>query len=617
MKTLKHITLLAAALFFAASAYAQTQLGTSNTYYELTGAPTNLTLNITGTGNMPNFTSSTGTSPVPWYPQRADIKTLVIANGVNSIGWYAFEGCTGLTSVTVPGSVGSIGYYAFRYCSALTSITVPDGVLSIGNQAFRGSGLTSVDIPGSVTTIGNFAFRSCTGLTAINVNAANQNYLSENGVLFNKDTTTLICCPAGKTGAYAIPNGVDSIVNNAFRGCSGLTGALTIPSSVKEIGDYAFYNCSRLTGALTIPSSVTYIGQYAFGSCTGFTAIYNYCIAPLNIFYFDDVFYLGVDKSTCVLYVPCGTAAAYSIAGGWKDFSIISETLPNPLNNKIIDADIYYGGSYTDNGFNLINQKASGTHTLNLTASNGCDSIVTLNLTVNPLPITISPNSSQSKIYGNPDLPLTFTCIPALLGSDTCTGALARAAGDTVGTYDIYQGNLSAGSNYSITFTTGKTFEITPATPAVTFPSAENIYCGSTLADAVLTGGAGAGSFAWEYPDSVLATGSYNYNLIFTPSNPNYATVTQAVSVTVDDLPSAVINCEICYGTSYSDDIFTTPISEAGTYTATETLPSGCQREVKLNLTVVKNPMQEVLDKLNEKIEDIKATLKAVKARRP
>ncbi|MDR0811839.1 MAG: hypothetical protein LBN23_06180, partial [Paludibacter sp.] len=316
------------------------------------------------------------------------------------------------------------------------------------------------------------------------------------------------------------------------------------------------------------------------------------------------------------------TAAAYSIADGWKDFTHIYPTLPNPLNNKImiINDSIYYGGSYTKNGFNLINQKASGTHTLTFTlpAANGCDSIVTLNLTVNPLPITISPNDNQSKTYGSPDLPLTFTCMPPLLVGDTCTGALVRAAGDTVGIYAIYPGNLSAGSNYNITFhINGKTFEITPATPTVTFPSAENIYCGSALADAVLTGGAGAGSFAWEYPATVLTTGNYNYNLIFTPNNPNYATVTQAISITVDDLPPAVINCEICYGTSYSDDIFTVPISNAGTYTAIETLPSGCPREVILNLTVVKNPMQEVLDKLNEKIEDIKATLKAVKARRP
>ncbi|MDR0811594.1 MAG: leucine-rich repeat domain-containing protein, partial [Paludibacter sp.] len=276
MKTLKHITLLAAALFFAATTCAQPiRLGTSNTYYELTGIAPNLTLNITGTGDMPDYANA---GAAPWRSQRADIKTVVIENGVTSISGYAFAFCTGLNSVDIPGSVGSIGTGAFEL-----------------------SGLTSVDIPSSVTTMGVVVFAGCIGLTAINVNAANPKYLSENGVLFNKDTTTLICCPAGKTGAYAIPNGVDSIGYGAFFGCGGLTGALTIPDGVTYIGYNAFAYCSGFTGALTIPSSVTVIGEGAFWYCTGFTAIYNYCIAPLNIVYgIYDVLY-DTDKSTCAL----------------------------------------------------------------------------------------------------------------------------------------------------------------------------------------------------------------------------------------------------------------------------------------------------------------------------
>jgi hypothetical protein len=200
--------------------------------------------------------------------------------------------------------------------------------------------------------------------------------------------------------------------------------------------------------------------------------------------------------------------------------------------------------------------------------------------------------------------------------ADSTTFTVAPIAALSVGTYtdSVFVTDAVSGitKKFEVSFT------VQQATPAVTFPSAENIYCGSALADAALTGGAGAGSFAWEYPDSVLTTGSYTvYNLIFTPNDPNYATVTQAVGITVDDLPPAEINCTICYGYPYSDDIFTAPISEAGTYKAIETLPGGCPREVILNLTVVKNPMQEVLDRLNEKIEDIRQTLKAVKARRP
>lgn len=81
---------------------------------------------------------------------------------LTSIGDYAFYGCSGLTSITIPNSVTSIGNWAFRGCSGLTSITIPNSVTSIGEMAFYGcSGLTSITIPNSVTSIGDYAFADC------------------------------------------------------------------------------------------------------------------------------------------------------------------------------------------------------------------------------------------------------------------------------------------------------------------------------------------------------------------------------------------------------------------------------------------------------------------------
>ena len=106
-------------------------------------------------------------------------------------------------------SVTSIGEGAFQDCASLKSITIPDGVTSIYSYAFRYcTSLKSITIPGSATKISYNVFNGCTSLTAINVATENQNYVSVNGVLYNKDKTVLICYPAGKKDKnYKIPDG--------------------------------------------------------------------------------------------------------------------------------------------------------------------------------------------------------------------------------------------------------------------------------------------------------------------------------------------------------------------------------------------------------------------------
>ncbi|AKB51994.1 Chitin binding protein [Methanosarcina barkeri str. Wiesmoor] len=264
------------------------------------------------------------------------VTTVKIGSGVTNIGASAFQGCSALTTVTIPDGVINIGTSAFRSCSALTTVAIPDSVTSIGSSAFCGcSGLTIVTIGGGVTSIGgvtsssSFAFSDCSALTAIDVDADNSVYTSIDGVLYNKDVTTLIRCPSGKTGSVAIPNsvttissyvfpdcsglttvtigsGVTSIDNSVFSDCSALTaidvdndnsmyasidgvlynkdittliqcpsgktGSVTIPDSVTTIGDSAFYGCTALT-SVTIPDSVTTIGTSAFQGCISITSV--------------------------------------------------------------------------------------------------------------------------------------------------------------------------------------------------------------------------------------------------------------------------------------------------------------------------------------------------------
>ena len=149
---------------------------------------------------------------------------------VTSIGDYAFNGCDGITSVTIPNSVTSIGNRAFEVCRHLTSITIPDSVTSIGSNAFVGcERLKSITIPGSVTNISDHAFAGCDSL----------------------ETVIML-------------DGVTSISDAMFNGCENLKN-ITIPDSVTSIGIGAF-NCCRSLENITIPDSVTSIGESALAS---------------------------------------------------------------------------------------------------------------------------------------------------------------------------------------------------------------------------------------------------------------------------------------------------------------------------------------------------------------
>ena len=257
---------------------------------------------------------------------------ITIPDGVDEIGWYAFDGCVSLKNVNVksgnnrytsvngilfnkdksklvlypagktdkiyniPESVTDIGRYAFDRCVSLTNVAISNNMDYIGNYAFNDCiNLTDIIIPDSVTLIDSFAFKGCTSLTEIKVATKNANYVSINGVLYNKNKTTLMCYPAGKKDKnYKIFEGVKSIDASAFEDCTSLT-SIAIPDSVTEIDGCAFKGCTSLY-AVTIPNGVTRINFETFMNCTSLTSI----TIPNNVTSIRDSTFEGCTSLTSI-----------------------------------------------------------------------------------------------------------------------------------------------------------------------------------------------------------------------------------------------------------------------------------------------------------------------------
>ena len=208
------------------------------------------------------------------------LTSVTIGNSVTRIDYQVFYGCTELTSIIV--DEGNSKYHSAGNCvmetatktlilGCKTSVILTDGsVTSIGDYAFSGcTGLTSITIPDSVTSIGDSAFIGCSGLTSITVADVNTKYHSKDNCLIETESKTLIL--GCKTSVIPTDGSVTSIGNYAFQGCTGLT-SITIPNSVTTIGNLAFQNCTGLT-SVTIPDSVASIGYRAFENCTSLTII--------------------------------------------------------------------------------------------------------------------------------------------------------------------------------------------------------------------------------------------------------------------------------------------------------------------------------------------------------
>ena len=306
--------------------------------------------------NIPNSVRAIGNNAFRWCRQLTSVSigdsvrvigslafhdckqltSIIIPNSVIAIGEWLFYGCSQLTSVNIRNSVTTIVRGTFKDCLQLRSVNIPDAVTRIESMAFSNcSQLDSINIPESVTTIINDAFAGCKNLHTVNFNAINcvvdrylfeycKNlkigkqvktipflgslrhltsididiehpvYSSQNGVLFDKEKTTLLKYPLGKSDkTYTIPNSVTTIGVEAFFEHSDLT-SVTISDSVTKIEEYAFALCYNLTSIICKSNIPPAINNYTFTK-------------PVRVI------------------VPCGTLSAYQESNWEKIFTNIIE----------------------------------------------------------------------------------------------------------------------------------------------------------------------------------------------------------------------------------------------------------------------------------------------------
>ena len=273
---------------------------------------------------------------------NANLTSVTIPASVTSVGTSAFSGCTKLTSVNYLGSIAQwcgitfassasnplyVGKNLKLNGSNFSTLDIPSGVASIGTyQFYNAQNVTTLNIPTSVTYVGTEAFKGCLNITSVNYAGSAADWSRINFSVTNEGTCPLyygedmLFCNGSKPTSVVVPSGVTKIspyafykctsltsvtlnddgsltqiMNNAFRGCTGLTeiivpnsvtsiGAdafnactgltsLTLGSSLININSSAFNGCTSLAGTLTIPSAVTQISSYAFKNCSSLTAL--------------------------------------------------------------------------------------------------------------------------------------------------------------------------------------------------------------------------------------------------------------------------------------------------------------------------------------------------------
>ena len=578
------------------------------------------------------------------------IPTTVIRNGttysVTSIGYRAFRGCSGLTSITIPNGVTSIGEKAFEGCSGLTTLNfnaINCQDFSSNDSTF-GTSLTTVNIGGSVRRIPKNFVRGCSSLTTLNFNAINcqdfeDSYFNGNycGSFGNSLTTVNIGDSVQRIPAHfvkfcrgltsiTIPNSVTSIREKAFEGCSGLT-SVNIGNGVTSIGYYAFNGCSGLT-SVTIPNSVTFIGKYAFEDCSGLTSV-NVASGNTHYSSIDGVLYNYVQDT--LIQCP-GAKTSITIPNsvtfiGDYAFSGCDGLITlnfNAINCQDFNYCPFRGTSLTTVNIGDSVQRIpahfvkfcrgltsvtipNGVTSIGEKAFEGCSGLTSVRCLASAPPSIGS--SSFSSISSICTLAVSCVSLDAYIGSDWNTYFGGRILGDSTEEFPF---ELTASANDltagSVDISIGERCDqrILTATPescyrfnawsdgnrsnprivTLTQDTAFTAYFDRAVYTQAISHVICEGSTYTENGFNVSEAGTYTQNLQTVNGCDSIVTLT----LTVNPVESTTLLAAICEGTSYTENGFN--VSEAGTYTQNLQTIDGCDSIVTLTLTV--NPTYNI-----------------------
>lgn len=192
---------------------------------------------------------------------------LVLPDSLKTIERFAFARCKGFTGeISFGKSLTSVGAFAFTYCEGISgSLMFPDGVSNLeGNAFFECDGLDGViRIPDSITNWDSSCISCCDNLRGFSISGDHPAYRVYEGILYDRDMTTLLTCLTGYTGPVTIPEGVTTIADFAFSECKGVT-ALRLPSTLERVGASGCLIMTGITEPIVLPESLKYVGERGF-----------------------------------------------------------------------------------------------------------------------------------------------------------------------------------------------------------------------------------------------------------------------------------------------------------------------------------------------------------------